>query len=286
MENTLTVTLKVQANLDLSRLVRDCAQNFFLTAKTPEKWARRLVLVLDELYMNAVRYGSAPTSFVTCTFTSTPERISFTIQDQGEGKLKVKAEDLRQTIQQKANALSHKQTSGRGLALITSAWSDGYEIRNASPQGIEIEVYKNRANMPTEQTPPPQTKPEQTPTPTPKPTPTPTPQPEKPTQPSTPLPRKTIPLKGEIDEINLQEQIEPIQELLAEETPYEIILDFTELKYFNSLFIGFLATFQKETQDLGGRLIIIGPHQEAREILDLCGLSEIIPIYDTIKQVK
>lgn len=303
MENKIIASVNVLADLKYSGAVRAFASSFLLSEDVPEKWSKRLILVLDELFMNAIRYGSSEGSRVLVKCIADTEKVGFIIEDDGTGKGQIKAGELQKIVEKKAEEMNHQKTSGRGLSMIASQWTDGCTADDLPDGGIAMTFYKMRSSMVQEvsvekATPAPAPAPVSAPAPQPTPAPTPTPSPtppattEKPVVEEKELPKKqdmqveVINFSGSIDESNLLDVKEPVEEIMEKPYPYYLILDFSKLDYFNSLFIGTLAGWNTTLQNRGGRLAIIGASESAQEILDLCGLWSVIPHYPTLVEAN
>ena len=63
----------------------------FAFAHFSHTWCNRLKLVADELFMNAVNYGSKENeSFVFITFSFDNQEMQFVIEDEGKGNKQLK----------------------------------------------------------------------------------------------------------------------------------------------------------------------------------------------------
>lgn len=287
MENNYNASafIEVSANLKYSAAVRNFVSGFLIAEDVPEKWTRRLILVTDELFMNAVRYGSSEGSKVRVKCDSDNDKVSCTIMDDGSGKSKVTAKELQEIVLKKGEEMDHHKTSGRGLSIIASEWADSCEADDLPEGGIAIKIIKYRKNLVQEAKVEKQEMTQIEPKEEEK------KEPEKTeiSQESKMNPNaevQVVNFSGSIDESNLQEVIQPVREMAYDEKPYYLILDFTKLNYFNSLFIGTLADWNTRLEEKGGKLVIVGAGDAAKEILDLCGLLNIIPIYNTIDEAK
>ena len=78
----------------------------------------RKKLIVDELFMNAVRYGSTEDkSLVYITFLFDENEIQFTIEDDGTGTNAISVEELKNIIQKNEKSTDLTRTSGRGLSI-------------------------------------------------------------------------------------------------------------------------------------------------------------------------
>ncbi|MBU1017749.1 ATP-binding protein [Patescibacteria group bacterium] len=273
------IQLTLPANLSYSSLVRHVADEVFSTAKFDKAWCSRLKLVVDELFMNAVRYGSIQDkSSVYATFEYDENGIQFTIEDDGTGEGVVSAGELKAIIEKNEANSDLTRTSGRGLAMITKLWTDGIVIGESRYGGISVS-FKKALSTAGEAPPPPPIPtgliaqaaaaqaapkaPSQAPAPS-----------------ASPVPKGPsyeIKLSGEIDQSNIDEKVAPIYDQI-EVMPEggTLILDFSELEYINSTFIGNLAAWYTSLQQKGGRVCLKNVNEEIREVLSLVGLLEIL----------
>lgn len=150
MDNNMhpTVLLSVPADLKYSSVVRDTVKQCLSTSNTASTWIYRLVLVVDELFMNAVKYGSAsPEDEVTTRISISEEGIFIEVEDSGTGHGRtMKPEDLHAIIDENASNKDLSKDSGRGLAIIAKAFTDEMSILSTPVGGTIIKVYKAFAN--------------------------------------------------------------------------------------------------------------------------------------------
>jgi anti-anti-sigma factor len=274
-----TIKIDLTANLDFSGLVRHVANEVFENAKFSKAWCGRLKLVVDELFMNAVKYGSTDRkSLVHLTFEFDDQGVDFTIEDDGTGPKAKSAADLKAVIEKNAANKDLTRTSGRGLALITKMWTDGVQVAQSTYGGIGIGFTKKLENagappaaMPAGFLPPL----------------------EEPSPPTAGKPSVTAPaitanspvvqlkVSGEIDQTNMAEKIAPIVEQIGALSENSVLaLDLSDLTYINSTFIGHLADWYRILQ--GKRCVLRLAHVSVpvKEILSLVGLINILEIVD------
>ncbi len=110
----------------------------------PEKWGSRMQMVVDELCSNAVEYGSAPSDEIAVTIElKKGEYLDIIVEDKGTGTQKVKAEDLRQLVdERKDKKLELSDLRGRGLAQIILKWVDELEFEDRQHGGIKSRARK------------------------------------------------------------------------------------------------------------------------------------------------
>lgn len=300
------IELKLPANLHYSSVLRHMAGELFAMAKFSKAWSSRLKLVVDELFMNAVRYGSTPnTSTVTITFNLDENGIECVMEDDGTGSLAVPAEELKKKIVANEANTDITRTSGRGLSMITKLWTDGMEITKSEFGGIAVKISKELATAgetPPAPPPPPELAEAMkavqaaagTPAPAAPAAPTVAAEPGKgplvkPAESSVgsaapaPTPQAgatyEVKLSGEIDQSNITEKVSPVYdqiEVIPEGST--LILDFAELDYINSTFIGNLAAWYSALQAKKGELQLKNVNQPVREVLALVGLTSVLKI--------
>ena len=229
--------------------------------------------------------------------------IQFTIEDDGTGPQALSAEDLKAIIQKNEKNTDLTRTSGRGLSMITKLWTDQMEITKSKYGGVAISFIKRleTAVSPPKPLPPPSglikkaidasapqsakaepiPKPEAVPAKTPPkaelPSAKPTEVPVPAAAPSGTQPVYEIKLSGEIDQSNITEKVAPIYDQI-EVMPENgvLMLDFSELEYINSTFIGNLAAWYTSLQKKGGRICLKNVNDEIKEVLSLVGLLNIL----------
>jgi len=277
-----TIQIAITANLDYSALVRHVASEVFENAKFSKAWCGRLKLVVDELFMNAVKYGSVKDkSIVHISFEFDKEGVQFTIEDDGTGPQAKSADELRAVIHRNEANGDLTRTSGRGLALIAKMWTDGMQVAQSTYGGIGIGFLKKLENAekppaaPALELPilsPNLTQAAAAPT-----APTPTHPVAKGLKPQGPS--YEVKLSGEIDQSNMAEKIAPINEQIATmASDSTLVLDFSNLTYINSTFIGNLAGWYRALQQKQGTLCLKHVNESVREILTLVGLINVIEI--------
>ena len=207
--------------------------------------------------------------------------IQFTIEDDGTGESTISIEGLEKIIHQNEENTDLTRTSGRGLSMITKLWTDGMTIQKSQYGGIAITFVKK---LETAAGPPPsppaptglikQMAEQVTPaSETPK-----VPVSAIPTPESKPKgPAYEIKLSGEIDQSNIDEKVAPIYDQV-EVMPEggTLILDFSELEYINSTFIGNLAAWYTTLQRKKGKICLKNVNKEIKEVLSLVGLLNVL----------
>lgn len=97
---------------------------------------------------------------------------------------------------------------------------------------------------------------------------------------------KLIKFVGQLDETNIEDEAKKFYKVIDEETPKNIIFDFSELTYLNSKSIGYIADWQSKISQAGGKLVIFGVQENIFDILDVVGLTKIIDLVDNLDEAK
>jgi len=262
------IELTLPATLKFSSLVRQIAEDVFSYAGFTKEWSSRLKLVVDELFMNANRYASIENeSKIYIQFEYDDKSIYFKIDDEGAGKHKILAEDLKRKIENNMNDLGDiTKTSGRGLALISNLWTDELTIDNSPYGGISVSFVKT---ITSEAPPaPPLLKMVSASIP-------------MSTQEISPVvaqgPTEIIKIVGEVDHSNIEEKVKPVEEKVISMPDNGIlVIDCSELVYFNSTFIGHLADWHNTMIQKKGQLVLKNTNAAVQDVLNLVGLSRVI----------
>lgn len=245
--------LILPATLELSHMVRLASKATFKWMGFSEREIQQWELIVDELFMNAVEYGSDPeTATVYLVYKKTEDGALFQIEDEGNGPKKISVEALKELIESKKQNGQLTDTSGRGLALIMEKWTDAHSIEQSPKGGILIRVEKKHH--------------EEIETVSQNPTPTATIQ----------APSKVIVVNENVGQAEIKPYTQPIQAAVDEiQTGQGIELNFERVKYINSVFIGHLADWYNQLQEKGGFLVISNLNDPLKEILKLVGLDKL-----------
>lgn len=148
---TSLATLSVPANLDYSAAVRDFAlASLKNVGGFDATWAYRLQLVVDEVFMNAVRYGSGPDASVQVSFDFAPHRVVVSVDDSGSGTTRISPRELeahvqsshRQHEEQRRRGEKNFALSGRGLSQLVTSWADSLSFADSPIGGIRVTISK------------------------------------------------------------------------------------------------------------------------------------------------
>jgi anti-anti-sigma factor len=239
------------ADLAHSAELRSATKAFFAQAGFDTVWTGRLMLVADELFMNAVKYGCEPGDEIEIELVQSDDRVRFAITDTGASG--ITAEELREKIERHGATHTPTKTSGRGLAIITHAWTDGYEITDAPMGGLIVSFVKLLTADPTKNT---------------------TTEIKSDKQNESFI----IALTGDVDESNLMEKTAAIENFIEQNPAGQLALDLTDVNFINSSFIGRLAGWHSELAGNGGTLAILNASPPVHEILTLVGLDKVLSI--------
>ena len=86
---------------------------------------------------------------------------------------------------------------------------------------------------------------------------------------------------GELDETNVDSTFPNIIGDIGDFNKTRTLFNFEKLTYLNSKSIGYIADIAQRTEDGNGKFAICCLSVEVRDTLDLVGITNIIPIYDT-----
>lgn len=255
------IEFTLPADLKFSSLVRRISEEIFHYVGFNKEWASRLKLVVDELFMNANRYGSkTDDDKIYIFFVFDEKEVSFRIEDEGKGERKTSAEGLKDLVHKNVDEINDiTKTSGRGLALISSLWTDDMKIEDSEHGGIAISFTK-KISVEAPPALPPMGLVEQ-----------------EVAAPSIPQLKEEIKISGEIDASNLVEKVQPVSDLLKTlAVGSTLVLDCGDLVYINSTFIGYLAAWLNELQAKRGHLVLKNTNKDIQEVLELVGLTKVI----------
>jgi stage II sporulation protein AA (anti-sigma F factor antagonist) len=88
----------------------------------------------------------------------------------------------------------------------------------------------------------------------------------------------------ELDETNADKTFKSIYDQIWEFEGKNIILNLSGLKYLNSKSIGYIADVFSNIEDANGKMYITNCSDWVKDILELVGITTIIPTVDTEKE--
>lgn len=98
---------------------------------------------------------------------------------------------------------------------------------------------------------------------------------------------KLIRIVGQLDESNVDEQAKSIYQVIESGIQgLSLIFDFTGLEYMNSKSIGYLTDWYSKISASGGKVVIASARENILDILQVVGLTQLIPAYATLDEAK
>ncbi len=100
-------------------------------------------------------------------------------------------------------------------------------------------------------------------------------------------PAKHIVMRGELDESNVDHHAETMYEAirLVKHGTY-FIFEGSGLGYINSKAIGYLTDWYNKLNEKGGKIILIKLKPTIFDILDVVGITQIIPVYKNLDEAE
>lgn len=89
---------------------------------------------------------------------------------------------------------------------------------------------------------------------------------------------------GELDETNADKTFKNIYDQIGEFDGKKILFNLSGLKYLNSKSIGYIADVFSNIEDTDGKMCICNCSDGVKDILELVGITTIIPTLDTLEQ--
>ena len=98
---------------------------------------------------------------------------------------------------------------------------------------------------------------------------------------------KLISVSGQLDESNIDEKAQEIYALItANPQGLYLIFDFEKLEYMNSKSIGYLTDWFGKITETQGKIVIIKAKPNIIDILQVIGLTQLIPMYGSLEEAK
>lgn len=98
---------------------------------------------------------------------------------------------------------------------------------------------------------------------------------------------KLIAVSGQLDESNIDEKAQEIYALLTQNPQgLYMIFDFEKLEYMNSKSIGYLTDWFGKVTEGQGKIVIIKAKPNIIDILQVIGLTQLIPMFATLEEAK
>lgn len=252
--------LIVPASLNYSESVRMVSMEIWEDAGFSKREKNMIRLVIDELFMNAVKYWSDKDSSIMIEWWFEWETVFFSIEDEWKWKQKVSAEDLIKIIQDEKDNTNLTKTHWRGLAQITWVMTSSFKVKEWKLWWIRIEFSKNKWENEHERIIKRNKK-------------------SKIEDEVKPVDKREFDLEWEVDLNNLDKISEPIQEYINDiDFPVEVVLNCKKIKFFNSTFIWKIAEWHSVIDGYWWKMILKWINDEIFEILDLVWLTQILNI--------
>ena len=89
---------------------------------------------------------------------------------------------------------------------------------------------------------------------------------------------------GELDETNADKTFAAIYEQVGDFTNTKIIFDLKGLKYLNSKSIWYIADIFSNVEENDGKMYISNCDEWVKDVLELVGITTIIPTVDTVEE--
>lgn len=90
---------------------------------------------------------------------------------------------------------------------------------------------------------------------------------------------------GRID-VSQMLKLKKVFEDLEKETVLKIAIDMTDVAFIDSSGVGLIVNFLNRQKNRQGHLVFYGCNEDILDLLDITGLSQIVPIYDSFEAVK
>ena len=127
-----------RADPSLSSQVRELVRDFCAGHTVDAQCTNRAQVIADELYMNAVQYGSARESdLIFLGIEIGNGTLSISVEDRG-AKTEVTPEKLRALIALHRMQQQATDTAGRGLSMIVMGWSKDVHIEHSLLGGLKV----------------------------------------------------------------------------------------------------------------------------------------------------
>lgn len=98
---------------------------------------------------------------------------------------------------------------------------------------------------------------------------------------------KLLKFSGQLDESNVDEKAKEIYDLIASiPQGLFLIFDFEKLEYMNSKSIGYLTDWYTKLSEKKGGVIIANARPNILDILQVVGLTQLIPCVSTVEEAK
>lgn len=98
---------------------------------------------------------------------------------------------------------------------------------------------------------------------------------------------KVIVLAGQLDESNVDDLAPKIYKVIEEAADGTgFIFDLEKLVYMNSKSVGYLTDWYNKIKEKNGKIILAKLPANIKDILDVVGLSKIVPVAQTMEEAQ
>ena len=96
---------------------------------------------------------------------------------------------------------------------------------------------------------------------------------------------RLIRLSGRLDILGVSEIEDQFTAHCSGENP-RVIVDLTDVEFVASIGIRLLTLNAKSVMSRAGRMVLLNPTSDVRDVLELTGIPAIIPVYDEIESAE
>jgi len=96
---------------------------------------------------------------------------------------------------------------------------------------------------------------------------------------------RLIRLSGRLDILGVSEIESQFAAHCSGENP-RVIVDLTDVEFVASIGIRLLTLNAKSVMSRGGRMVLLNPTSDVRDVLELTGIFAIIPVYNEIESAE
>lgn len=96
---------------------------------------------------------------------------------------------------------------------------------------------------------------------------------------------KLLKLTGRLDIVGVGEIENQFAAYCAGETPL-VIVDLSDVEFLASIGIRLLTLNAKSVASRGGRMVVLNPKSDIRDVLEITGIPAIIPIYESLESAE